>query len=119
MKNLPLRIHLAATWRDRLSGLHAYPVLPANFGLWLLPCRAIHTIGLSYPIDAVFLDPDHAITTRFERLAPYRYAFCMSARSVIELPGGYCAEHPGYQDHIRRALCALGVSLPGAGEGTE
>lgn len=56
-------------------------------GLWITPCRGIHTLGMRFPIDVVYLD--HSLTViHVERdLQPWRFApIRMRAASVLELP---------------------------------
>ena len=30
--------------------------LPAGEGLWIVPCESVHTVGMRFPIDLVYLD---------------------------------------------------------------
>lgn len=100
----PLRLHRALSFRARLSGLHARPRLSGQQGLWLSPCRAVHTFGLAYEIDVVFLDAGLRVLKIVPSLKPGRIAFCLYASSVVELPGGYCARNPHYSNAILQAL---------------
>lgn len=79
----------ADSWLKRLIGLLAESKLGNGHGLWLKPCASIHTIGMRFPIDVVFLDEENCVKKLASSLKPYR--FCLSAkgtRSVLELPGG-------------------------------
>jgi uncharacterized membrane protein (UPF0127 family) len=87
--------------------MHAFPRLRPNQGLWLAPCNAIHSFGLAYTIDVVFLDSRQRVIRRVDHLAPNRIALCLAARSAVELPAGYCARHPDYSRKIRQALCRI------------
>jgi hypothetical protein len=71
-------------WRDRMGGLLIRPPLLVNQGLWLKPCCAIHTIGMRYPIAAVFLTKDCKVLRVVRRLEQGRVAYCLRANSVIE-----------------------------------
>jgi hypothetical protein len=73
----------------RLQGLLG--LAPSDFrngyGLWIVPCRGVHTLGMRFPIDVVYLD--HSLTViHVERdLPPWRFApIKMRAASVLELP---------------------------------
>jgi uncharacterized membrane protein (UPF0127 family) len=102
-----LHIFVAQTFRQRLLGLHAYLKLPWHTGLCIRPCNAIHTAGLAYAIDVVFLDKRLQIAKRVDCLPPWRAAICLKAACVVELPAGYCAAYPDHPQRIRRALqCA-------------
>ena len=99
-----LTLHVASRFWDRLRGLHAYPRLPEDTGLHLVPCSAIHTFGISYAIDVVFLDHFFNEVRLVNAMPSNRMAFCSKAASVVELPAGYCRTHPGYLGTIRQAL---------------
>lgn len=101
-----LRLFVAAGFRARLLGLHAHPNLAWSDGLWLTPCRAVHTLGLRRAIDVVFVDRDFGVVREVLSLRPNRLAWCLSAQSVVELPAGYCAATPGYAKALARALAA-------------
>lgn len=100
-----LRLIVAATFRQRLLGLHACAGLPWHTGLCIMPCHAIHTFGLRHPIDVVFLNRHGEVIRRIENLPPWRAAICLRAACVVELPAGYCVAHPDYPRRIRLALC--------------
>lgn len=99
-----LTLYQAKGFWSRLRGLHARRSLPWGTGLHLSPCRAIHTFGLAYAIDVVFLDADLQELKRVDAVGPNEVFFCWKAVSVVELPVGYCAAHARYLEEIRRAL---------------
>ena len=83
------RTRYADSWLKRLVGLLTESELGNGQGLWLKPCTSIHTIGMRFAIDVVFLDEDNCVKKLANSLKPYR--FCLSAkgtRSVLELPSG-------------------------------
>jgi uncharacterized membrane protein (UPF0127 family) len=62
-------------------------------GLWIVPSDGIHTIGMSFPIDVVYLDSKRRVIRTYHRLAPFRIAAVkLRARSILELPPGALAE---------------------------
>ncbi|MGB3288667.1 MAG: DUF192 domain-containing protein [Burkholderiaceae bacterium] len=99
-----LRLTVARTFRQRLLGLHARSGLPWHQGLCIRPCKAVHTAGLAYSIDVVFLDRRLRVVKQVDKLPPWRLAICLKAACVVELPAGYCAAHPDIQRRIRLAL---------------
>ena len=99
-----LRLTLADTACARLQGLLFRAPLSDSEGLWLVPCKAVHTFGMRYAIDVVFLDGDRRIIKVVSELAPNRWAAAWAARSVIEVRGGYCEKHPDLQSAVSRAL---------------
>lgn len=72
----------------RLRGLLGR-TLQADGGLLLTPCSAIHTIGMSYAIDAIYLDRQGYVLRIDESIKPGRVlAPQRGARHVLELPDG-------------------------------
>lgn len=104
MAHSPLMLYVADTFWRRLLGLFAVGELRPDCGLCITPCNAIHTFGLASDIDVVFLDEAGRLKRCVHRLAPWRMTWCRSARSVIELPGGYCESNPDYMQAIVNAL---------------
>jgi len=99
-----LLLHHAHGFSARLLGLHAFATLAWHTGLWISPCRAVHTFGLPYAIDVVFLGRDTRVLGHVHALGPNRVAWRLAAHSVVELPAGYCAAYPGYESLLRAAL---------------
>jgi hypothetical protein len=82
------RVTLARTSAERRRGLKSRTELDEYSGLWITPCEAIHTFGMKFPIDALFLDKRRCIRKIRRHLAPCRIALCLSAESVLELAAG-------------------------------
>lgn len=93
---------------SRLRGLHAFQGLAWGTGLFIAPCGAVHTLGMRYAIDVVFLDCHLGVLRQVSHLRPNRAAWCFGACSVVELPAGYCAAVPGYGGLVACALGRLG-----------
>ena len=56
-------------------------------GLWIVPSRGVHTIGMLFPIDLVFLDKEKQVVHVEEHVRPFRIsAVSLKAWSVLELP---------------------------------
>ena len=75
---------------SRLRGLIG--TSPGQFGkgsgLWIVPCRGVHTLGMSFPIDVVYVSPDQTVVHVENNLQPWRFApVRMQAASILELPG--------------------------------
>lgn len=105
----PLRLHLAASFLQRAAGLFLLGRLAPNEGLWIRPCHSIHTFGLGYPIDVVFLDVHGRVLKTVHALHPNRVAWCRRAWSVVELPAHYCRRHRNYQTVLRQAMACQHV----------
>jgi uncharacterized membrane protein (UPF0127 family) len=56
-------------------------------GLWILPSHGVHTIGMLFAIDLVFLDRDGRVVHTQEYVRPFRISrVTLKAQSVLELP---------------------------------
>ena len=82
------KVELAVTRRARRVGLLGRTALDEASALVLAPCRAIHTAGMRFPIDVVFVDR-HGRSLRVVReLTPWRIAFAARAYAAIEFTAG-------------------------------
>lgn len=82
-----LELYQATTWLTRLRGLFAYPSLSDSQALLITPCKAVHTLGMKYSIDAVFLDKC-GIILKLVQLTSGSIAACWQAHNVIEMRRG-------------------------------
>jgi uncharacterized protein len=56
-------------------------------GLWIVPSRGVHTIGMLFPIDLIFLSKEKEVVHVEEHVRPFRIsAVSLRAMSVVELP---------------------------------
>ncbi len=56
-------------------------------GLWILPSHGVHTIGMMFAIDLVFLDRERRVVHTEEYVRPFRISrVTLKAQSVLELP---------------------------------
>jgi len=56
-------------------------------GLWIVPSHGVHTIGMLFAIDLVFLDRDGRVFHTEEYVRPFRISrVTLKAQSVLELP---------------------------------
>lgn len=73
---------------ERLVGLIAQPIPPTGSGLWIEPCRAVHTFGVRGPLDLVFVAKSGAVLRVCENVEPGRMRGALRARAVLELRAG-------------------------------
>lgn len=58
-------------------------------GLLIRPCKGIHTFGMKFPIDVVFLDSGNLVIAINKELASNRLTpIYPKGSSVLELPAG-------------------------------
>src|SRR6516164_10826073 len=56
-------------------------------GLWIVPSRGVHSIGMLFPIDLVFLSKQKEVVHVEEHVRPFRVSrVSLRATSVLELP---------------------------------
>ena len=80
---------VATTPWTRLVGLLGRTGLEPGEGLLLRGEQAIHTIGMRFPIDVVYLDRHARVLRAIDSLGPLRFGpFLRKSRDVLELPAG-------------------------------
>lgn len=72
----------------RNKGLLGRDHLPVGEGLWIVPCEAVHTFGMRFPIDLVYIDRNKVVKKVRSNVRPWRLSGCLTAHSIIELPSG-------------------------------
>jgi uncharacterized protein len=72
----------------RRRGLLGRTVLAQGEGLWIVPCEAVHTFGMQFPIDLVYLDRNKQVKKIKHAVPPGRLSACLTAHSVLELAAG-------------------------------
>jgi uncharacterized protein len=56
-------------------------------GLWIIPSSGVHTIGMLFPIDLIFLSKEKEVVHVEEHVRPFRISkVSLKAESVLELP---------------------------------
>jgi hypothetical protein len=73
----------------RAVGLLGRKELGEGRGLWIRPCRSIHTLFMRFSIDAAYVSSDGTVVKTSARLRPFRLSMGgRRAHSVLELPAG-------------------------------
>ncbi len=77
----------------RLVGLLRDKTLAQGDGLWIKPCNSIHSIGMHFLFDAIFLDKNLKVVHLMHEMKPWRISkLVFSAHSVLEVPAGIIAQ---------------------------
>lgn len=87
-KTIAPTVRVASTFWRRLKGLLGTDSLPAGQALIIMPCSAIHTFGMKYYIDALFLDKNHRIVKIIDTIKPNRVVTAFGATCVVEVAAG-------------------------------
>lgn len=84
---LSLNVTAADTIFSRLRGLIGRLKLKSDEGIWVVPSRGIHTLGLLFPLDLIYLDEHYRVIHLVEYFPSFRIApLKTQAESVLELP---------------------------------
>jgi uncharacterized protein len=102
-----LDVMLASTMWTRMRGLLGRPALQSGQAMLIRSCNLIHTVGMRYPIDVVFLRRDGMVVKVAAAVLPRRMRGSLRAQCVLELAAG----------EAERCAIAPGLSLPIAGLG--
>jgi uncharacterized protein len=76
---------IVARGLGRLVGLIGRRSWPAGVALEIPRCRSVHTFGMRFPLDLVWLDGDRRVVRVDRAVPPWRVRSCRRARSVLEL----------------------------------
>lgn len=87
--------------KSRRRGLLGRSMLPDQHALVLAPCNAVHTVGMQFPIDVLFVNRDGHVVKIVERLGAWRIAGALRASVTVELAAGM----------VRRTRVAVGDRL--------
>jgi uncharacterized membrane protein (UPF0127 family) len=85
-------VEVADVGAKRRKGLLGRQELRAGEGLWIRPCEAVHTFGMQFPIDLVYLDRKLRVKKVRSGMRPWRLSACLTAHSVLELASGTVRE---------------------------
>ena len=85
---LASRVTVADHGAKRRKGLLGRDGLAPEEGLWIVPCEAVHTFGMRFRIDLVYLDRNHRVKKVRSDVPPLRMSACLTAHSVLELASG-------------------------------
>jgi uncharacterized membrane protein (UPF0127 family) len=85
-----LTVFVAGDRRSRRRGLAHLEAsgLPAGHGLLFERCRSVHTIGMRFALDLVWLDGEGGVVRVDRAVGPRRVRTCLRARGVAETVAG-------------------------------
>lgn len=82
------RVWDAANPWDRARGLLGRPQLKDGEGMLIRQCGMVHTVGMRYALDLVFLDRQGKVRKLVKGLRPARVAGSLPACATLELAPG-------------------------------
>ena len=83
-----LRVAVATGFAARLRGLAGLRSLGPGEGLEIPRCRSVHTLGMRFALDLVWLGADGSVVRVDRGVAPWRVRSCRAASSVVEVAAG-------------------------------
>jgi uncharacterized membrane protein (UPF0127 family) len=72
----------------RLRGLAGLAGLPPGVALLLPDCRSVHTFGMRFALDLVWLGSDGGVVRVDRGVRPRRLRTCLRAGAVLEVAAG-------------------------------
>jgi tetratricopeptide (TPR) repeat protein/uncharacterized membrane protein (UPF0127 family) len=83
------RLEIADGFWSRFKGVMGRRDFDSGHGVLLVPCQSIHTFGVRFPLDLVFLDRRGRIVDVNRNIGPRRIVWPVrGAHAVLELPSG-------------------------------
>jgi uncharacterized membrane protein (UPF0127 family) len=98
-----LVIYKANTFWERLRGLLGRRMLDANEALHIQPCSDVHSFGMKYPLDILFLDKAGHVL-KADVLKPNSWLFCKGATSVLEFKAGCSQAFDSAEVIVRKSI---------------
>jgi uncharacterized protein len=90
-KNITIAGHvkIANHYFSRLIGLMGQKPLEEGNGLWIVPCRDIHSFFMRFVFDAIFVDKHLKVVYLKKEMKPWQVSrFVRQGHAVLELPAG-------------------------------
>lgn len=89
----PIRIRVARRFHTRLVGMLGASDWPEDLGLAFPQCGALHTWGMRFALDLLWLDADGTILSMHPQVGPWRLRWDRRAMLAIEFKAGFIQRH--------------------------
>jgi uncharacterized membrane protein (UPF0127 family) len=83
-----LTVHVARAYKERRRGLAKMTPLPEDHALRIMRCNSVHTFGMRFSLDLVWIGRRGRVLRVDRDVRPGRIKLCMRARSVVEACAG-------------------------------
>lgn len=83
-----LELRHARSFSERRKGLAGLDDLPTTVGLRIHRCNSIHTFGMRFGLDLLWLARDGHLLRIDRDVPPRRQRLCVRAKSVVEVAAG-------------------------------
>jgi uncharacterized protein len=81
-------LHVARAFGERRRGLAKMTPMAPDHALRILKCNSVHTFGMRFALDLVWLGRGGRVVRVDRDVAPRRIRLCLRARSVVETRAG-------------------------------
>jgi uncharacterized membrane protein (UPF0127 family) len=92
-RELADQVQQAISIGKRLKGLLGQSGLSPGQGIYIKPCKSIHSFFMRFAFDAVFIDANGIVCHLIHSMKPWRMSkYVYRAVGVLELPAGVLRE---------------------------
>lgn len=88
-----ISVSITETARERMRGLLGRDHLPSGEALLLDRCGSVHTFGMRFAIDVVFLDRRQRVVAVHHDVPRRRMLFDLRATRTLEMPASGARQH--------------------------
>ena len=92
-QDIGVQVSITETARERMRGLLGRAALGSGEALLLERCGSVHTFGMRFAIDIVFLDRRHCVVAIHHDVPRRRMSFSLRATHTLEMPAGSARQH--------------------------
>ena len=82
-------VRILGGWFERGIGLLGRRRLPDGQAWYFPRCSAIHTFGMRFPLDLLFIDKDGCVLRAESNVGPWRTIIQRGAIGVLEMQSGW------------------------------
>lgn len=94
-------VDIADTFLARLKGLLGKSEFKEGMGLIIKPCNSVHSFGMNFNIDVLFLDKNNRIVKIIKNMSPNEISpIVKGAKCVLELPAGVVEKNGVQENHF-------------------
>ena len=86
--DIDIRVSVTETVGERMRGLLGRAALERNEALLLRRCRSIHTVGMRFAVDVLFIDRLGRVVAVHRDVGGARMLFSLRGRDALELRAG-------------------------------
>lgn len=87
-----INAHIVTGLISKLKGLLFRPTLGDRQAVVFTPCSFVHTCGMDYLVDIIFLDKNFCVIEITQDCRPWRFVYCKNATHILKMLGGQAEE---------------------------